>query len=183
MDGIWNKVKTTNEKKVREKCENTLQNVFVKYLKNSIKNGEYETAGGHRRYKHDVERTKDEYVSVLRDFKENEILSTWYGFVESMKRTEAKILEADENLSQREKEAEQRRNQEKLDELLRQQQKAHEDALFQQKQYLEDHYEKIDKDRREKQAADQERYEVMLQERLKETEEVRLQEVERRLNF
>ncbi|XP_060603429.1 reticulocyte-binding protein homolog 2a-like [Ruditapes philippinarum] len=166
MDAIWDKTKATNEQKVREKCENTLQNIFEKYLKKNIENREYETAGGHRRYKRDVERTKDEYVSVLRDFKENEILSTWYGFVESMTKTEATIIEAEENMSRQEKEAEQRRNQEKLDELLKQQKRAQEDALEKQEKYLADHYEKLEKDRREQQAADKEKYDALVKEKL-----------------
>jgi hypothetical protein len=78
MDAIWEKIKATNEQKVRENCENTLKKVFVKYLKRNIENREYETAGGHRRYKRDVEGTKDEYVSVLRDFKENEVDQNFY---------------------------------------------------------------------------------------------------------
>ncbi|XP_060605755.1 guanylate-binding protein 1-like [Ruditapes philippinarum] len=166
MDAIWDKTIATNEQKVREKCENTLQNIFEKYLKKNIENREYETAGGHRRYKRDVERTKDEYVSVLRDFRENEILATWYRFVESMTKTEATIIEADGNISQQEKEAEQRRNKEKLDELLKQQKKAQEDALEKQKKDLADHYEKLDKDRSNQQAADKEKYEALVKEKL-----------------
>jgi hypothetical protein len=77
MDAIWDKIKTTNEQKVREKCENTLQDLFEKYLKKKIENREYETAGGHQRYKNDVESTKDEYFSALKDFKENEVYKTF----------------------------------------------------------------------------------------------------------
>ncbi|XP_060572446.1 guanylate-binding protein 1-like [Ruditapes philippinarum] len=166
MDAMWGKIKTTNEEKVREKCENTLHSLSMKYLRNNIVNEEYEKAGGHRRYKRDMERIKDEYVGVLKDFKENEIISTWYGFVESMSKTEAKIVEADENLSQQEKEAEQKRNKEEHDELLKKQQKAQEDALKQQRQDLANHYEKLEKDRREQQAKDQEKYKTMVTERL-----------------
>ncbi|XP_060603428.1 uncharacterized protein LOC132756383 [Ruditapes philippinarum] len=166
MDAMWGKIKTTNEEKVREKCENTLHNLSMKYLGKNIENGEYKKAGGHRRYKRDMERIKDEYVGVLRDFKENEILSTWYGFVESMTQTEAEIVEADENMSQQEKEAEQKRNQEKLEELSKKQQKAHDDALKQQRQDLANHYEKLEKDRREQEAKDQEKYKSMVTERL-----------------
>jgi hypothetical protein len=73
MDDIWNKIKTTNEQKVREKCEDTLQNVFVKYLEKNLKSQKYETAGGHRRFQCDVNILRCEYDKVLRNFKENEV--------------------------------------------------------------------------------------------------------------
>ncbi|XP_060552254.1 guanylate-binding protein 6-like [Ruditapes philippinarum] len=73
MDTTWNKIKTINEQKIQEECEKTLKNVFEKYLVHNLKNREYETAGGHRRYKRDVERAKGEYVSVLREFKQTEV--------------------------------------------------------------------------------------------------------------
>jgi hypothetical protein len=73
MDAIWYEIKSTNEQKVREKCENTMQNLFVKYLEKSLENRDYETAGGHEIYKRDVEKAKDEYFSILKDFKENEV--------------------------------------------------------------------------------------------------------------
>ncbi|XP_060606846.1 guanylate-binding protein 1-like [Ruditapes philippinarum] len=177
MDAIWDKIKTTNEQKVREKCENTLQNLFEKCLKKKIENREYETAGGHQRYKNDVESTKDAYFSALKDFKENEMLSTWYGFVESMTKHEAKIVEADKNMSKKEKDAEQKRKQEKLNELLKQQQKMQKDASDKQKKKNAGHFEKLDKDRREQQAADKDKYVALAKERLE--KEAAQKEVER----
>ncbi|XP_060566028.1 guanylate-binding protein 1-like isoform X2 [Ruditapes philippinarum] len=175
MDAIWYEIKSTNEQKVREKCENTMQNLFVKYLEKSLENRDYETAGGHEIYKRDVEKAKDKYFSILKDFKENEILSTWYRFVESMTKPEEKIIEADKNISQ--KEAEQKQNQEKLDILWKQRQKAQEDESEKQMKYLEDHYKKLDKDRREQQAVDEEKYEAFLKDRLE--KEAAQREVER----
>ncbi|XP_060561032.1 guanylate-binding protein 2-like [Ruditapes philippinarum] len=166
MDAIWEQIRSTNEQKVRDKCENTLSNLFGKYLEKNLENRVYETAGGHQIYKSDVKRTKDEYFNVLRDFKENEILPAWYGYVESMTTPEAKIIEADKNMSQIEKEAEQRRNQEKLDRLWKQQEKAQEYAFEKQIKDLKDHYEKLDQDRRKQQAAEKEKYEALVKEKL-----------------
>lgn len=166
MDAIWYEKKITNDKKVRGKCEKTLHNVYVKYLEKNIKNREYEKAGGHRRYRSDVEKTKNDYFSSLKDFKENEIISPWHEFVESMTEKEATIIEADENMSQKEKEAEQKKAQEKIEELFKQRQKAEEDALNRQKKIFDDHYEKLDKERREQQKINNEKMLELMKEKL-----------------
>ncbi|XP_060575169.1 guanylate-binding protein 1-like isoform X2 [Ruditapes philippinarum] len=177
MDNIWNKIRESNNEKVRELCDQKLQEAFAKYLKENFENKEYEAPGGYRKYQRDIARLKEDFESDLRDFKEHEIMWTWHGFVKEMKEIEAKIVQADEELSLKEKEDEQRRNQESIDKLLKEHQKAQHEALEQQKKDLESHYNKLEKDRLDQLQIERQRYEALLQEKVE--KEAAQREVER----
>ncbi|XP_060551713.1 guanylate-binding protein 1-like [Ruditapes philippinarum] len=166
MDELWNTMKEENDILVQQKCENTLQDDPVKRsIDKKLRNKDYETAGGYRKFQRDVELLKEGYFSNLRDFEEKEILWTWYGFIKCSKESEVRIVEADENLAKREKEEEQRRNQENIDKLMKEQQKAQKEALAKQKKDLDDHYKKLAEDRGKQIKVDQAKYEAFLIER------------------
>jgi spore germination protein YaaH len=74
MDELWNTIKEDNDTKVKQMCEKKLQDDALKTcIEEKIRNKDYETAGGYRKFQRDVERLREEYVSNLRDFEENEV--------------------------------------------------------------------------------------------------------------
>ncbi|XP_060551711.1 capping protein inhibiting regulator of actin dynamics-like [Ruditapes philippinarum] len=165
MDKIWYNIKEDNDTKVQEMCKKKLDLAFKGCIEEKLKKKEYETAGGYPKFQRDVERLKEEYVSNLSDYEENEILHAWYGFIKCNKETVARIVEADENLSEKKKEDEQRRNQECIEQLLQEQQKAQQETLEKQRKDLEDHYTILDKDRDEQLKADQAKHKSLVTER------------------
>ncbi|XP_060560069.1 trichohyalin-like [Ruditapes philippinarum] len=102
---------------------------------------------------------------IINIFFLSKILHAWYRIMNCYKETEARILEADENLSRKEKENEKRRNQEYIETLLQEQQKAQQETLEKQRKDLEDHYKNLDKDRDEQLKADQAKHKSLVTER------------------
>ncbi|XP_060551714.1 guanylate-binding protein 1-like [Ruditapes philippinarum] len=168
MDRIWNQVKEENDVKVRTMSRTKLQEAYEKNMKLKIQNDDYKTAGGYRKYQCDVESLQKEYFSSLRGFNENEILRSWHEFVTDMKETEAKIVQADDDLSQKEKEEEQKRNEENTRQLLKRQEEANKEEFEKQKKELEDHFKTIENERKKKEEADEKKLEELVHKKMEE---------------
>lgn len=179
MDNFWNKIEKENAKKVREMCNVRLQELFKKHLEEKIRNGLYEKARGYRQFQRDVERFKAEYEHDLRNFKEHEYVSTWHGFLKSLKETDEKIILADEDLSQKEKEAEKIRNEENIDRLVKETHKTQIEALEKQKKDLESHHTKLMEDRCRQLETEKQRFESLVNEKFKMEKEASQRELER----
>jgi hypothetical protein len=78
MDALWDTIKEDNDTLVRQKCEDTLEHDSLKSsIEEKIMNKDYETPGGYRKFQRDVERLREGYTSILRDFDEKEV---WRSF-------------------------------------------------------------------------------------------------------
>jgi hypothetical protein len=73
MDNFLNKIKESNDEKIKEMCEMKLKEAYAKYLEGNIENKVYETAGGYRKFQRDIDRLKQDFESDLRDFKDYEV--------------------------------------------------------------------------------------------------------------
>jgi hypothetical protein len=73
MDKFWYGIKEDNDTKVQEMCKKKLDLAFKGYIEEKLKKKEYKTAGGYPKFQRDVERLKEEYVSNLSDYEENEV--------------------------------------------------------------------------------------------------------------
>ncbi|XP_053383425.1 uncharacterized protein LOC128546197 [Mercenaria mercenaria] len=170
MDNIWNTLKDENVVKVREMCEVKLQEAYSKSLKGKIENREFEVSGGYRKFQRDIEIMKEEYNSTLRDFDEHEILWAWLGFVKTLKVHESKIIQADEALSEKEKEDEKKRNEENMEKILKEQQKAQKEAFEQQQKEMKEHYDKLDQAREKQLQEERDKYQKYVNEKLEKEE-------------
>ncbi|XP_060587123.1 guanylate-binding protein 1-like [Ruditapes philippinarum] len=174
MEAIWRKIKNENQIKITETCQQKLLKAKT-HFDEKISDKDYETAGGYQMFQRDVKQFKDQYENELQDFTAQEISWTWHHFVENMKKTEERILQADEGMSKQEKEDELRRKEEDYARILQKQQKEQKEEIQQKAQYMKRHYENILEDQLQQLKIEREKFEVLVMEKFdKEKEEANI---------
>ncbi|XP_060570899.1 zinc finger CCCH domain-containing protein 13-like [Ruditapes philippinarum] len=179
MDNFFYKIKESNDDKIKKMCEIKLQEGYTKYLEENINSKRYEITGGYKNFKRDIDRLKQEFDSVHRDFKDYEIMWTWHGFVQSIKETEALIIKADEDLSQKEKEEEQKRNEQRFDKMLKNQENIQAKALEKQKNDMQSHYNQLENKRDKQLKQERQKYQDLMVAKLNFEKETAQRETER----
>ncbi|WAR30256.1 GBP3-like protein [Mya arenaria] len=167
MEIIWVNRKSENEQHIFEYCENSLEALQSKStLIAGIQDKSYADIGGHRKFKHDLERVRQEYNLELKDkgYGNRETAVTWSTFKQTLTDAEMEIVRLDDALSEDVKNREREEFKQEMQKTVREMEEQYKQSFEEQRKSYEAHEKEIKKQRDEQNQEHKEKMNKLIQE-------------------
>ncbi|XP_052813022.1 golgin subfamily A member 6-like protein 22 [Mya arenaria] len=166
MEMLWVKRKSENEQHIIKYCEASLDALQLKItLIDGIQAQSYEVVGGHKKFKHDLERVGQQYTLELKDkgYADREAAIIWSTFMQTLGEAEMKIIQLDESLTEEEKKREKEENKQEMQRMVHTIEEQNKQLLEEQRESYEAQQKEIENKRDEQDREHQEKMTQLLQ--------------------